>query len=407
MGMLIWLLAVVLLASLAGLGYRQGVVRVAFSLVGILLGALLAGPLGNLVKPLLKAVGVKNPVLLWVLGPLIVFLVISIIFKVAALAAHQKVDVYYKYHAGDLRLAMWDRLNRRLGLCLGLVNGAAYLILISFVIYAFSYWTVQMATSETDPWPVRRLNSLGQDLESTGFAKVARAVAPMKESYYDTADLAGLLYNNSLLEARMYRYPAFLGLAERPEFQELANDKDFTEMRQRREPVMTVLKHPKAQAIVGNADLMHSIWTTLAPDLKDLLVFLETGKSPKYDSEKILGRWKFDVAAALGALHRLKPNITSSEMQKQKKAMTAAYARTSLVAMTDKQAILKNLPRPGAAGGPGDVMPALQGHWKDQEGRYQLTFPFAGKEEGFAAAIENDRLNVSGQGLALVFTRED
>ena len=83
--------------------------------------------------------------------------------------------------------------------------------------------------------------------------------------------------------------------------------------------------------------------------------------------------------------------------------MTAAYARTSLVAMTDKQAILKNLPRPGA----GDVMPALQGHWKDLDGKYQLTFPIAGKEEEFAAAIENDRLNVSGQGLALVFTRED
>ena len=48
-----WLLALVLLASLAGIGYRQGAIRVAFSFVGILMGALLAGPLGKLVKPLL------------------------------------------------------------------------------------------------------------------------------------------------------------------------------------------------------------------------------------------------------------------------------------------------------------------------------------------------------------------
>src|SRR5436190_23521205 len=100
--MMIWLLALVLLASLAGFGYRQGAIRVAFSLVGILLGAVLAGPLGKLLKPVLLAVGLKNPVLLWVLGPAIVFLVFSILLKIAALAMHQKADVHYKYHAGDL-----------------------------------------------------------------------------------------------------------------------------------------------------------------------------------------------------------------------------------------------------------------------------------------------------------------
>ena len=74
---------------------------------------------------------------------------------------HQKVDVHFKYHAGDLRLALWERLSRRLGLCLGLVNGALYIILISFVIYAFSYWTVQMATDDKDP-------KTGEDSQSAG-----------------------------------------------------------------------------------------------------------------------------------------------------------------------------------------------------------------------------------------------
>ena len=59
--MMFWLLALVLLASLAGIGYRQGAIRMAFSSVGILLGALLAGPLGKLLKPLLVGFGVKNP----------------------------------------------------------------------------------------------------------------------------------------------------------------------------------------------------------------------------------------------------------------------------------------------------------------------------------------------------------
>src|ERR1035441_10244486 len=120
--MTFWLLALVLLASLAGVGYRQGAIRGAFSLIGILFGALLAGPLGRLLKPLLVILGLKTPALAWLLAPLIVFVLISVIFKVAAHMVHQKVDVYFKYHAGDLRLALWERLNGRLCLFLGLVH---------------------------------------------------------------------------------------------------------------------------------------------------------------------------------------------------------------------------------------------------------------------------------------------
>src|SRR5438552_786167 len=133
-----WLLAVILLASVAGLGYRQGAIRVAFSFVGIVVGAVLAVPLGRHLGRVFTLVGVKDPLLVWALGPLLVFILFSVIFKIAAAAAHHKADVHYKYHAGDLRLALWERLNHRLGLCLGLLNGAAYLILLSFVIYLSS-----------------------------------------------------------------------------------------------------------------------------------------------------------------------------------------------------------------------------------------------------------------------------
>ena len=408
--MIFWLLALVLLASLAGLGYRQGAIQMAFSSVGILLGALLAGPLGKLVKPLLVGLGVKNPVLAWVLAPLIVFLVISIAFKVGAYFVHQKVDVHFRYHAGDLRLALWERLSRRLGLCLGLLNGALYIILISFVIYAFSYWTVQMATEDKDPRIVRILNRLGQDLQNTGFARVARAIDPMSQVWYDSADLAGLIYKNSLLEARLARYPAFLGLAERPEFQDMGSDTQFTELWQRGEPLMAVLDHPKAQAIIQNPDLLQLIWATVVPELKDLPAFLTTGKSPKYDSEKILGRWNFNVSVAMSLFRRAKPNISSTEMQKWKKWMVSAFAKTSFVAMTDHQAILKNVPQirlPAAgaasAGGP----QTLKGQWKDSDGKYQLALSGGNRDELFAARIEGDRLTIRVEGLDLAFDRED
>jgi hypothetical protein len=400
----------VLLASLAGIGYRQGAIRMAVSSVGILLGALLAGPLGKLVKPLLVGLGVKNPVLAWVLAPLIVFLVISIAFKVGGYMVHKKVDVHFRYHAGDLRLTLWERLSRRLGLCLGLVNGALYIILISFVIYSFSYWTVQMATEDKDPRIVRILNWLGHDLQSTGFAKVARAIDPMPQAWYDAADLAGLLFNNPLAEARLSRYPAFLGLDERPEFQDLGSDTEFTELRQSRKPIMAVLDHPKAQAILQNPDLLKLIWATVVPELKDLPIFLDTGKSPKYDPEKILGRWNFNVNVAMSLFRRAKPNISSTDMQKWKKWMVSAFTKTSFVAMTDHRAILKNVPQmrlpavgTASAGGP----QILKGQWKDSDGKYQLALSGGNKDELLTARIEGDRLTIGLEGLDLAFDRED
>ena len=408
--MTIWLLALVLMASLAGLGYRQGGVRVAFSLVGILLGALLAGPLGKLPKPILVVLGLKNPTLPWLLGPLIIFVLISIIFKVAALMVHQKVDVHYKYHTGDLRLVLWERLNHRIGLCLGLVNGALYCILISLVIYPFSYWTVQMATSDNDPKSVRILNAMGRDLQSTGFAKVAQALNPMPQVWYDSADFTGLIYNNPLSEARLARYPGFFGLAERPEIQDLASDNQFTEMRQRREPIMNVIDHPKTQAILNNPDLLRLIWATVVPDMKDFMAYLQTGKSPKYDSEKILGRWNFDVNVALAMVLRTKPNISSREMMRQKEWMLAAYSKTSFLAKTDHQATLKNVPQvraaaPGAA--PGFALQTMQGTWKNLDGKYQITVSTGSKDADMATVVEGDRLTITGEGMNLVFNRED
>jgi uncharacterized membrane protein required for colicin V production len=404
--MTIWLLALLLIASVAAMGFRQGGIRAGFSLFGILLGAMLAIPLGRWLKPVLAVVGFKNPTLVWMLAPFIVFVVISIIFKVVALTVHQKVDVHYKYRAGDLKLALWERLNHRLGLCLGLVNGAMYVILIAWIIYAFSYWTVQMAAADDDPTSVRMLNRLGRDLHSTGFAKVAASIDSLPQSYYDAADLVGVLYNNPLAEARLTRYPALLALAERPEIQDIATDQYFTEMRQKHEPIMNVINYAKVQAVLKNPDLVHTIWTTLAPDLKELPIFLETGKSAKYDGEKILGRWHFDVNSAINAVRRAKPNMASLEMQKVKKWMVAAFSKTSLVAAADHQAFLKNVPKILAAtAAPTVETQTLEGKWSEAGGKYQMSFAGAGKEA--AVGVEGDRLTMSSDGMEMVFSREN
>lgn len=404
---MIWLLALILIASVAALGYRQGAIRVAFSFLGIVAGALLALPLGRLVVKLLGMFGVKDPLMLWALAPVIAFIVISAAFKIGAFPVHQKVDVYFKYHAGELRLALWERLSARLGLCLGVLNGVAYAVLLAFLIYVPSYATVQFESSDQDPKWLRYLNTLGHGLQSTGMDKVARAIDRTPDINYRMIDLAALFYRNPLAQARLASYPAFLSLAELPEFVEMSTDKSLLDPWQRQIPIMQLLETPRLAAIRNNPELLRTIWRTTAPDLEDLLGYLKTGRSAKYDPIKVLGRWKFDVNAAVRTVRRSKPNMSSREMQGVRAFLDAAFGKTGLIARPDHSATLKNAPGlrlPNTAQAIGSPnLQTFQGQWKDLEGKYLLVF--SGTE--LPTTVEGDRLTFKSENTEMVFNRED
>src|SRR5512135_2288608 len=140
--MTIWILALLLLAAGAGMGLRQGAIRAGISFVGIILSALLAWPLSGLVRPLLPDVGFHNPFLVQQVAPVVVFIILLSLCKSVGVYVHHKADVFYRYKVADVQQIMWERVNRRLGLCVGLLNGLAYFVLLSLFIYNISYWTV-------------------------------------------------------------------------------------------------------------------------------------------------------------------------------------------------------------------------------------------------------------------------
>ena len=404
--MTIWLLSVLLLASLALLGWRQGVIRVAFSLAGIVVGALVATPLGHLARPGLTAVGIKNPLILWLAPPVIVFVLVLFVFKIAAFAVHRKVELYYKYKAGDFKRALWERLNGRLGLCLGLVNGTAYLILISFVLYASSYWSVQLAASDANPKTLKLLNRLGKDLESTGMTGVGHAIDRMPPVYYDAADLAGLLYSTPALQNRLNRYPAFLWMAEEADYQGIFGYKWQTQA-----SITDVIHDPSIAPVLKNPGQLKTIWETVEPNLQDLAAYLTNGVSGKYESEKILGRWDFNVSGTIGLLRRSKPNISSSEMARYRRWMNAEFTRTSFIGMTEHRALLKDLPpmRTGAGAPPSAGLQTLPGQWQKQNSgdMYDLTCTSDGRTEQATVEINDGRLVIAGLAMPLAFDRED
>ena len=408
--MTIWILAFVLLASTAGLGLRQGVIRAAFSFVGIVAAALFAGPLGKLLRPQFQHVGIGNPVLTWLIAPFAVFVIILILFKVAGFFVQRYVDLFYKYKAGDLRRRLWERLNLRLGLCVGLLNGTAYLILVSFVIYNLSYVTAQVAPSDNETRTIKFINRLGRDLETIGLAKTARSVFVMPDMYYKLADLAGLLRQNPQLSDRLATYPAFLSWSERDDFKQLGQDGDFQNSWKNLSPINQLLDNSQFKTMLNNNDLTTMIFNIVQGDWDDLNGYLKTGKSPKYDSEKILGRWDFNASVTITTLRQTQPNIQPNAMRAARTWMTQAYADTTFVAGADKQAFLKNLPhlkiQPNQP--PITEKSTWQGQWKDDGIDYDLSLSNNGQSKLMTVRTDGKRLTIkSGKDSVLVFDRED
>ena len=379
-----------------------------FSLIGIIVSALLAGPFAKYVQPILPHVGIHDPTVIWLISPLIVFWVLLIPFKSVGFFVHRKVEVYFKYKEDGIQLIRWARLNARLGLGLGLMNGLAYLVLISFIIFDLSYWTVQVATSDDEGMLVKLLNRLGHDSETTGFVQIARAIDPMPDSYFKYADLAGLLCQNPQLRDRLADYPMFISLTERDDFIQLGQNSEFQNAWKQHAPIRQWLDNDQFKSMWENRETADLVWGIVQDNFDDLCAYLQTGQSAKYGRKKITGRWDFNIAATTSGLLEARPVISSREMRTLRAWVTQSYAKTAFVAGADGQAFLKNLPhvttQPGKP--PTTETVTWQGKWKGDGTDYELSLNSGGKKQSMPAQIDDTRLTIKDDKTTLVFARE-
>jgi hypothetical protein len=410
--MTIWILAILLMASVSLAGWRQGAIRAAFAFVGIIFAALLAVPLGHLFHPLLPHLGASNPIMAWALAPVIGFIVASIPLKVAAHYVHNRVEHYYKYNAGDLRLALWTRLTARLGICVGLVNGAVYFVLVSFFIFNLAYWTTQMtAKASNQPLIVRLVNQMGYDLQSTGFDKTASAVGTLEPINYRLADLAGLLLQNPQLGPRLAEYPGLTSWWLRDDMQPLVNDPVLTKAAVSGASLGDILNASSVQGLLADKKLSNEALNFLTNHLDDLTNYLQTGKSPRYDGEKILGNWEFNAGVTLAWLRQDQPKIPASEMRAIRALWTEAYKQTTLLLTGDNEIFIKNLPK--FVPQPQQNEPPFQlqnwkGDWSRDDTNYTLHVTFNGGDDKFMSATTDGlRLTVKDGKTLLIFDHAD
>jgi uncharacterized membrane protein required for colicin V production len=336
--MLLWLIIVAIFIVLGLTSYYKGAIRTLVSLAGVILASFLALPLGPLLKPLVPKVGLTHPLWAVVVPPLVVFLLIALAFVGLSFLVHHRVMLHFKYATDDYTRLRFERLNQRLGLALGLVGGAIYSLLVSLVIYIIGYPLVQV-TSEDSPALQRFLSKVRQEIAESGLDRTLAALDPMPENYYLACDIVGLVYQNfAPLQQRLANYPAFLAWGERPEFKDIATDTSLLNLLQTRGPVLELLNHPKIVGLLGNPELMAEVESL---SLKDLYQYLKTGKSAKYDEEKILGWWQLDPRASFTLARRKNPNMPPKQMAELKQLLQVWIPQLLLMAAPDRSLLVR------------------------------------------------------------------
>lgn len=406
-GMTIWILAILMMAAVALAGWRQGAIRATFAFAGILFGALLAVPVGKLIHPLLPHVGASNPLTAWALAPVVGFFLVSIVFMVVGHKVHNKAEHFYKYNAGDLRLALWARANSRLGICVGLMNGALYFILVSFFIFNMAYLTTQAAVAPKQPMMIRLVNNLGNDLQASGLSRTASAVGTLPPMYYEVSDLTGMLMQNPQVAPRFAAYPAFTSLWEREDMQSLVQDSILTNSLATGASLGEIMNNATVRAFFINKDQMKLVTGILQTNLADLTEYLKTGKSAKYDGEKIIGHWDFNPAVTLAWMRQSRPKMPASEMRSLRAWMTQAYAQTRVLVSGDNQIFVKSLPRIKAEAGqtPTTEYGDWKGDWTANGTNYDIHVVLSGEDKFLTASAEDLRLTIKDGKNLMIFDR--
>ena len=203
---------------------------------------------------------------------------------------------------------------------------------------------------------------------------------------------------------RLGRYPAFISLVERDDIQQLLKNSDFAAAWDAHAPMGQLLNQPAFKTILQNTELVNIVQTMVTNNLDDLIVYLNTGKSAKYDGEAILGRWDFDVSVTVAMLRQARPNIPSNEMRAIRAMWTQGFADTTFVAAGDGQAFLKSLPdfknQP-------PTPETWKGSWTADGTNYDLSLASNGENKSMTAQTGGGRLTIKDDKNIMIFDRED
>lgn len=395
--MFFWLIGILLMGGLGAAGRAVGALRYAIVLLGLWISHFIAiGFAGKMTNFLLNKEGkLANPLFSWVLPPIVIYAVSAIVFIIVAQVVYSKVLVYYKYKVLDERRVAWERMERGLGIGMGVAVGATLLIELGILIYSVGYWTIQTEASspEENPAIVKIVNPLKNGLRGSGLEPLVASLDPNPDLFYDIADVVGIVYNNPRVKPRLTTYPGTLTMSESATYKEIAADTGIQDAIDAQNNFAMLISSPKLAAVIYSPTEREAL---LALDWKDLKAYLETGDSPKYKDEKILGRWGISRTGtvvklgdqlknapgtdeqkmnALGQISKQLPIIAPS-LQFLAGGNHTVMLKGRITGIDDLKSLIEGRPltKAPAAKPPDEGVIILSGTWEGEPGDYKITW---------------------------------
>ena len=349
--MWIYLLIGLLLLILASESYFKGGVNALLTLLGVVLAVNVADSFGPMA---FQWMGDKwwpidghpfwNRAAPVVAGFITLVVVFSILGTVASIMVRKRLESQWE----DYKLENFKTMNRKFGLCVGLITASVYSVMGLTLIYQLGNFTGPLR-HDTDPWPLKTLNEAREQLDNTPFIKLAAAYDKTPELNYEVRDTLALLLKNraSTIENHMRAYPGFFALGETEEIKGLLGDEEeeeedesggygaedygtedeggdslyaiwksgslsLTNLLSNSEVVSTVNeRYEELKAIEPNS----AEEKKLMAFMDDIRHFFKTGESELYTKDAIVGRWRFAPNVSLRENKKTRTTISVDEMR--------------------------------------------------------------------------------------------
>jgi hypothetical protein len=363
---MLWIIALAFIGVAGMAGYYRGPICAAFSFVGLIFGIVLAGPLSPLTRHLLPLLGFHHAVWNLFIPGALALVIVLIIFKIVGNTLHQKMCIHFKYQRDERLFIRWERVYQRLGFCVAAVNGVIYFFLLMLPVYVAGYFTTEVGADDL-PLSARVAASLRAQLHDSKLDRVVANFDPTPPVIYEATEIADLVRHNPLLVGRLSHYPPLLTFAQQPQIQDLMSDLTLQQMIQTQAKIVDVIQYPKVLGVLTNVMFAEQLHGLLGDDLGDLKQFLLTGKSAKYDGEKLLGIWDIDVHATLAEARRLHLDMPRAQIAALHTELVPLITGLSFTVTTDNQIILRKQ-NPNST-----VFTAVgQGTWKNTGSAYEV-----------------------------------
>jgi len=352
--MWIYLLIGLIFLILALESYFKGGINALVTLMGVIVAVNLSGWFGSMA---FQWMGDKwwpidthpfwNRAVPVVAGFITLVVLFSILGTVASIMLRKRLEAQWE----EYRLENYKGMNRKFGLCVGLITASVYSVMALTLIYQLGNFTLPFK-HDNDPWALKTLNEAREQLDDTPFVKLAAAYDNTPELHYEVRDTLVLLLNNraTTLEKHMRAYPGFYALVETSEIKSLLGlgeseeeeeddpylDQETSDGGDSSDESLYVmwkkqsgnLSFPK---LLGNSEVV-SVVNTRYEELKaiepnsdeekklqafmeDIRHFFETGESKLYGRDAIVGRWQFAPNVSLRENKKTRTTISVDEMR--------------------------------------------------------------------------------------------